>query len=179
MGELSNWPIPDLPLTLKASGWKVVPLSNCCQAVGDDEWKCPKHIWEHSGWLGSIRQSPKWVNTDRAQYVLSSSGLISNVVMILWFVVFEVKPDKVQRLYIKPNVWPNDSIYASVDFDTPAEDKNMLYLITVNCSEVQFFNVSSVSFLIHFVVTFDILCFEKIWINISVGRILCWRYFLP
>ena len=92
MGRLSRGPIPDPTSHLPNRGSK--SLSNCSQTVGD--WR--KYQWDSFGstlagcevmpWtIVEPLPSPTWVNADRTQYVRSSSGLITTVVMTLFYLL--------------------------------------------------------------------------------------------
>ena len=88
---LSPTPRPPNPQT----GGRKDSLSNCIQLVIDRQKECQISKLENTYSLPgcevcheqsySLRQSPKWVNADRVQYVRSSSGLITIVVITLFF----------------------------------------------------------------------------------------------
>ena len=97
-GRAVTWAYPQPPM----SSWKPqtdcqkVSLSNCSQPVGVwrkyQESTCFRTHFLGLKWCHkqsySFRQSPNWVTADRAQYVWSSSSLITIVVMnLFWGVV--------------------------------------------------------------------------------------------
>ena len=96
MGGLLNGRIPDLhtPLTSK-QGIEHPPFRISAYRLEIDENVKRAYFRIHLlvvKWCNEqsyrFRQSPKWVNADRAQFVQSSSGLIAVVLMMLLLLIF-------------------------------------------------------------------------------------------